>query len=116
MKTQSLPIDIHELRRSFQIDVSVPGVLSNNVRLDFDRLKNELRIKVKTSPVNYMDRNEKKAILTERISGTLERCVSFPFCVRVNPHKITASLIDGILTILIPKAEVFESNKLQYVK
>jgi len=54
---------------------------------------------------------ENGATRTERFTGKFRRSITLP--TRVDPNKVTASYKDGILTVLLPKAEEAKPKQIQ---
>ena len=56
-------------------------------------------------------RNGDKAERTERYIGTFRRSIALP--TRVDAGKVTATYVDGILTVTLPKAEEAKPKQIQ---
>ena len=56
-------------------------------------------------------RNGDKAERTERYVGTFRRSIALP--TRVDAGKVTATYVDGILTVTLPKAEEAKPKQIQ---
>ena len=56
-------------------------------------------------------RNGDKAERTERYVGTFRRSIALP--TRVDAGKVTATYLDGILTVTLPKAEEAKPKQIQ---
>ncbi|KAF5101780.1 hypothetical protein D0Z00_000642 [Geotrichum galactomycetum] len=99
------PLDLEEHKKSYKLNLSVPGVAPSDLIVDFDIADNTLHIKGETSTTKSEPTEEGSTHkrITERYSGTFERTVQFPSKVKIDDDNIVASLTDGVLTLQIPK-------------
>jgi HSP20 family protein len=106
------PLDLEEHKKNYKLKLSVPGVAPSDLIVDFDTAENTLHIKGETSSTKSEPTEEgsTQKRITERYSGTFERTVQFPSKVKIDDDNIVASLVNGVLTLKIPKI-VAEDNK-----
>jgi HSP20 family protein len=91
------PVDLAEHPDHYVLTVELAGLTRSDVQLDFDRQVLTVRGSRTTQeccPERYQQ--------LERGQGTFSR--SFRFALPVQGDKITADLVDGVLTVKISKA------------
>ena len=104
-------VEINESNDAFMISADLPGIE-----------KSDIEVKVEENTLilianRYIDISEKsdKFLYNERRFGTYSRSFKLPKTVK--EEKITAKLDNGVLSIVIPKAEdAIKSNRLIAVK
>ena len=104
-------VDINESNDAFMISADLPGIAKSDIEVKVEG--NNLIL----SGNRYIDKSEKneKFHYNERRFGTFSRSFKLPKTVK--EEKITAKLDNGVLSIVIPKAEdAFKSNRLIAVK
>ncbi len=93
-----LPVDVRQTEDAFLVEASVPGLAPDEVEVTFDG-------GVLTIAGNHRARDEQREdtyIRRERGMTSVFRQISFPSDVR--PEEITASFVNGELTITVPRA------------
>jgi len=104
-------VDINESNDAFMISADLPGIEKSNIEVKVE--ENNL-ILIANRYIDKSDTNE-KFHYNERRSGTFSRSFKLPKSVK--EEKITAKLDNGVLSIVIPKAEdAIKSNRLITVK
>ena len=104
-------VDINESNDAFMISADLPGIKKSNIEVKVE--ENNL-ILIANRYIDKSDTNE-KFHYNERRSGTFSRSFKLPKSVK--EEKITAKLDNGVLSIVIPKAEdAIKSNRLITVK
>ena len=92
------PVDIYETRDGFVIQVELPGVKKEDVGLELK--ENSLVLKGE----RRLERDVKEgAHRTERVYGAFQRSFNLP--TNINTSGVKASFKDGVLEIVLPKAE-----------
>jgi HSP20 family protein len=89
-------VDIYETEKELVLLADLPGVESGNVEIDVR--DDFLSIIGRTTP----DKEEGEALLTEYRTGSYFR--NFLLTDAVDQGAITASLTDGVLRVVLPKA------------
>lgn len=97
-------LDATETEHAWNVTVDLPGVLAESVDVTFDR--NTLTVRGARQRV---ESEGTRAGIRERAMGTFERSLRFPQ--HVDSEKIGASFKDGVLTIIVPKAEGAKPRK-----
>ena len=92
-------MDIHESQDAFTVWMDVPGMSSDDIDITLDR--NLLTVRGERS--FSTERKEEEYRRVERRFGAFERSVTLPS--HVDPDAINAAVTDGVLEIVIPKAE-----------
>lgn len=98
----SLALDVKETPDSFIVTASVPGVPPSDI--DITVLGDTLRIHGHRKEDIEETGEGNRWLLRERRFGAFERTVSLPSV--VNSEGATADFKDGVLTIVLPKADV----------
>jgi HSP20 family protein len=100
-------VDVHEDASGFMIDVELAGISKENVRINFQ--EGTLSISGERKYANEC--TEKNAHRVERFYGKFHRSVSIPGT--VDGDRITASFSDGILHVVVPKAEAVKPRQIE---
>lgn len=93
---QALPVDVAETDETYVIEIELPGINTNDVRVDV--LGNEVRVR------GDIPRRDNHATLRyhTRREGHFDNQVALPS--EVDPFRTVATLRDGVLTVRAPKA------------
>ena len=91
--------DVYESSDYYKIIMEVPGVQKNDLRIESDAERIEIRM------VNESKSDKVKSFLhlKERSNGDLIQSINFS--TSVDPTQANVTLEDGILTITVPKAK-----------
>ena len=104
-------VDINESGEAFMISADLPGIEKSNIEV---KVEDDTLILSAIRDIDKSDTNE-KFHYNERKFGTFSRSFKMPKTVK--EEKITAKLDNGVLSIVIPKAEdTIKSNRLITVK
>ena len=104
-------VDINESNDTFMISADLPGIKKSDIEV---KVEENTLILIANRQIDNSDTNE-KFHYSERSSGTFSRSFKLPKTVK--EEKITAKLDNGVLSIVIPKAEdAIKSNRLITVK
>ena len=104
-------VDINESGEAFMISADLPGIEKSNIEV---KVEDDTLILSAIRHTDKSDTNE-KLHYNERRFGTFSRSFKMPKTVK--EEKITAKLDNGVLSIVIPKAEdAIKSNRLIAVK
>lgn len=99
-------LDLSETPDAFHVELAVPGLKPENLDLTFENnvltIKGEIRQENQDSKRNFHR--------VERRYGTFQRTLTLP--TTVNPEAISADLSNGVLTLVIPKAEAVKPRKI----
>ena len=104
-------VDINESNDAFMISADLPGIAKSDIEVKVEG--NNLIL----SGNRYIDKSDKneKFHYNERRFGTFSRSFKLPKTIK--EEKITAKLDNGVLSIVIPKAEdAIKSDRLIAVK
>jgi HSP20 family protein len=94
-------VNVTENPASFSITAELPGLTANDVHVDF--ADGVLTIQGEKTQERTEKEDGTRYHIWERRSGSFQR--SFPFPGGVAEDKITADFKDGVLTIMVPKAD-----------
>jgi HSP20 family protein len=84
---------------SVTVLAKVPGVSKESISILFEN--GTLTIKGTKNKVNFTDNT--KILLNERTEGDFEKSLKIP--VKINDSAISASLVNGVLTVVLPKSD-----------
>jgi HSP20 family protein len=98
-RTWTPPVDIQETDDAYRIQVELPGLSKEDVQITLEnnvlRLSGERKFEKDTKKENYHR--------IERTYGTFSRSFALP--TQVSSDKVEAKFDDGVLSIVVPKAE-----------
>jgi len=104
-------VDINESNDAFMISADLPGIKKSDIEV---KVEENTLILSANRHLNKSDDNE-KFHYNERRFGTFSRSFKLPKAVK--EEKITAKLDNGVLSVVIPKAEdAIKSNRVIAVK
>ncbi len=99
--------DVHETDDSFLVQLDVPGIDKNDVKVKFEDntliVSGERKYESKEEEKNYRQ--------IERIYGTFTRTLRLPK--DVDAQKISANYKNGVLEITLPKAEEVKPKEIE---
>lgn len=100
-------VDISERKDAYLVAADLPGVKAGDVEITFEH--GLLTIQGERHLVH--DAPGEKAHRTERCYGAFRRSITLPS--HVEADKIEASAQDGVLQILVPKAQEVQAKRIQ---
>jgi len=104
------PMDVAERTDAYLVHAELPGVEPAQVELSFEQ--NVLTVRgTKPSGLETSKEGELRVYSNERVSGTFERSLRFPDF--VDADRIEASFANGLLTIVIPKAQAAQPRRIE---
>ena len=98
------PVDIYESENALTLLADMPGVPIDNIDIDLDSDQLTIRGKI-TAPTE-----EGKVIFREYVAGDYYR--QFTLSSDIDRGKIQASMKDGVLKLVLPKAEAAKPRKI----
>ena len=93
-------IDLYETTGSYKVVMELPSVNKRDLRVESDAESLEIRLSDETK----IEKIKSFLHLKEKSQGILVRKITFPGY--ITPSKASVYLEDGLLTIIVPKAEV----------
>jgi HSP20 family protein len=99
-------VDIFETEQEITLLADMPGVASDRVSIDLN--EDQLTI---TGDIEAQGTEKERVLLREYQTGRFER--SFSVSDRIDQGKITASMSDGVLRLVLPKAEKAKPRKIE---
>ncbi|MCC7051987.1 MAG: Hsp20/alpha crystallin family protein [Gemmatimonadaceae bacterium] len=104
------PVDIYETDGAFILETDLPGVLQEQVDIQFDR--NTLTISgTRAATLPSREKNsELRVFSAERLSGNFARSVRLPE--HVDVERIEATFDQGVLKVTIPKSTAAMPRKI----
>lgn len=101
-------IDVVEKKEAYLMYVELPGAQRSQIAVSFE--KGILTISG-TKPAIERNDGETRIYVSERMTGTFERSVRVPEF--VDAEHISATFVDGLLTVTVPKAQAAQPRKIQ---
>jgi HSP20 family protein len=93
------PVDIEETETSYRLQAELPGLSRDDIQITLEnnvlRLSGERKFEKDTKQENYHR--------IERTYGAFSRSFALP--TQVSPDKVEAKFENGVLSIVVPKAE-----------
>ena len=103
-------IDVVEQKDAYVMYAELPGVDASQVDISFEQ--NVLTVRgTKRSAIEASNEGELRVYAAERITGSFERSIRLPEF--VDGDKITAQFQNGLLTILVPKAQAAQARRIE---
>lgn len=99
------PVNIAENDDSYLVEARVPGLTKEDIAVELDGRKLTIRGEHKRDAASYSRE--------ERATGKFERSFSFKHALAA--ESIKAEVKDGILTVILPKAEESKPRKIEIV-
>lgn len=100
------PINLSESRDAFTLRAEMPGIASGELDIQATgnsvTLSGERRIPEENGSARYHRR--------EREAGAFSRVIGLP--AEINPDKVEAKLQNGVLTVVLPKAEAAKPKQI----
>jgi len=101
------PVDIEELDHQFTVQVELPGVVKDDVKIVMQdtilTIRGEKKQEKQSKSTTYQR--------VERLYGSFQRSFTLPAAVRSD--QIEATFKDGILTVTVPKAEEAQARQIE---
>lgn len=102
-------MDVAERRDAYVVYAELPGLSPDQVDVSFE--KNVLTVRgTKPASFDTSTDGELRIFAAERVSGSFERSVRLPEF--VDADRISASFSNGLLTIVVPKAEAAQPRRI----
>ena len=95
----SLALDVDENENHYTVYANLPGVSLDNISVNIH--DDVLMISAESNTAEYGE--DTRVLVRERRTGKFNRSLRFP--VAVNGDAVEASFDNGVLTIIVPKAE-----------
>lgn len=105
-RTWTPPVDIQETEEGYRLTAELPGLTKNDINITLEN--NVLRLSGERKLEKDVNKDSYHRI--ERVYGTFTRAFTLPSL--VNSEGVQASFENGILTILVPKAEQARPRKI----
>jgi HSP20 family protein len=96
LMADTFKIDVQENEKAYTVEAEMPGISKGDVGIDYD--DGRLRISVKRE--NQTEEKKKNYIHKERSFSSMSRSV---YLDGTNGEGITANLLNGVLTVSVPK-------------
>jgi HSP20 family protein len=101
------PLDIDENNEEVVVVAEIPGVRKEDVKISVEKGILSIGGERKVNALSGSDRG----LVRERHGGKFTRTVRLPY--EVNPDAVSAELSDGLLRIVLPKAEAARAHEIR---
>lgn len=91
--------DAYETDKGYQIDVSLPGMKRDEIKVDFQ----QGRLTISGERQFRNEQNDRRYHIVESSYGSFQRSFQLPDT--IEPRQIQANFEDGVLHVLVPKDE-----------
>jgi HSP20 family protein len=98
-------LDVRETDKEFRVSVELPGVTEDDVEVDVD--DDLLTVRAEKKEEREVERADQH--VTERMFGVFQRSIRLPQS--VDAQAVKATLLNGVLEIVIPKSERQAQNR-----
>ncbi len=105
-RTNDMKCDIYEKDGNYNIELDIPGYDKSDIKIECDN--NVLTITAEKNNENKEEDEDKKYIRRERVYGKVTRTFNFS---DIDEDAIKAEFTNGILRVVVPKAEPVETKK-----
>ncbi|MCC3154210.1 Hsp20/alpha crystallin family protein [Hymenobacter sp. BT770] len=92
-------VDAYETDKGYQIDVALPGLKRDDVKVDFQ----QGRLTISGERQFKNEQNDRRYHIVESSYGSFQRSFQLPDT--IEPRQIQASFEDGVLHVTVPKDE-----------
>jgi HSP20 family protein len=100
-------LDLYQDKDALTVKVEVPGMKKE----DFQLALHDGELTITGERRHEKAQDEKASLRNERFFGKFERRITLP--IQVDSSRVTASYEDGILTVLLPKAEEAKPRQIE---
>lgn len=104
IKYDTFKVDVIEEEKRFLIKADLPGVLKENISLNYDQGLITIGVEVSNEEVE----DEKNYVHRERIFSSMKRTLNLG---DLDFENIDAELVNGVLKITAPKSPIIDTNK-----
>lgn len=104
------PVDIKETGTEINIQADLPGMSPDDIEIEMVGEALSIRGKREFSA----DERKDDYVRRERFFGTFQR--TFTLGTRVKPDQISATFKDGVLTVVVPKADEVQPRKISIAR
>lgn len=103
-------VDVAERNDAYVVSLELPGVDAQAIDISFEQ--NVLTVRgTKPSSFESQAQTELRVYAAERVAGSFERSIRLPEF--VDGERIGATLVNGVLTVTVPKAKAAQPRKIQ---
>ncbi|RLC94740.1 MAG: Hsp20/alpha crystallin family protein [Chloroflexi bacterium] len=107
----TMPIDLYEREGDYVLKAYVPGVKVDDIDVNVNR-GNVLSVKARiSSDLEKEEAKDYRRLVNELGSGDVARSITLPMTVDVN--KIEATVQNGVLTLVLPKADEAKPKRIK---
>jgi HSP20 family protein len=100
-------VNAYETSDTITVVAEIPGIQKNDVSIVMENST----LTFSGKRLNKTSEKDSALLRNERIAGNFEKSIKIP--VKVNESAISAQFKDGILTVLLPKAEEAKPKSIQ---
>jgi len=104
--TSMMPVDIYETGDAFVVKAFMPGLSPDDLGVSVEQKTVYIHGQPKAESTEGM-----RPIFQERPLGSFTRSFTLP--VMIDPDRVQAELMNGVLTLTLPKSEAAKPRKIQ---
>jgi HSP20 family protein len=104
--TANMPVDVYETGDAFVVKAFMPGLTADDLQINVQEQIVTIHGEPKAENPEGM-----RPLLQERWIGAFTRTFTLP--VSVEPDKVEAELMNGVLNVTLPKSEASKPRKIQ---
>lgn len=99
------PVDVYESEKAFIVEAVLPGVKPEDVKVSAIRDTLTIHATMKPAPAGKPEKSG-AYLQRERYMGEMTRTIELP--TSIEPDKVTATYMHGVLTLQVPKVAAAE--------
>jgi HSP20 family protein len=104
LSCDTFKIDVRDEKTQYVVEAELPGVRKEEIGLEF----NDGRLTISVNREEQVEKEEKNYIHKERRTCSMQRSA---YLADTKGEGVTAKLEDGVLRIVVPKAEKADDNR-----
>jgi HSP20 family protein len=104
MKADTFKLDVKDQGSSFLVEAEMPGIKKDEIQIEYQ----DDHLIISVSQSEEINEEKPNYIHRERRSSAMQRSI---YMRDINPEKVEAELVDGVLKIVLPKNQPPEKKQ-----
>lgn len=104
--TNIMPVDVYETRDAFVVKAFMPGLSADDLTINVEERTVTIHGEPKAEQLDGL-----RPVLRERPMGAFTRSFALP--VPLDPANVQAELVNGVLSLTLPKSAAAKPHKIQ---